>query len=169
MKNTSAAIFSLWITFLSNSCRDDKPKYKFASIDNSIKIPIECLVNQEIGKCPICSYMQHLVGVRIKFRSPEFHILKWKTSYFSSSTSWKLKSYLLHIFLFLYLRYFQGFFFHLIFAITRKNTLEEVKSVLQDPDASDNFDKLIFWTLWMKHLFWLAFIFMFSINRLSSI
>lgn len=39
---------------------------------------------------------------------------------------------------------FSGFFFHLIFAITRKNTLEEVKSVFQDPDASDNFDKLIF-------------------------
>lgn len=43
----------------ANSCRDGKTKNKFASSDNTVKIPIVWLVNQEIAKCPaqfICSF-----------------------------------------------------------------------------------------------------------------
>lgn len=43
----------------ANSCKDGKMKNKFASIDNTVQIPVVWQVNQEISKCPaqfICRF-----------------------------------------------------------------------------------------------------------------
>lgn len=154
----------------ANSCRDSKTKNKFALSDNTVQIPIVWLVNQEISKCPaqfICSFCWDCT-LSSYFLSSIY--LNKKTPYFWSSTSWKFKSLLSSMyFTFPIPKLFLGGFFSPIFVMMRSNTSEKVKSIQYDPDAYDIFDKLIFLTFWMKHLFWLVFIFMFSINRLSSI
>lgn len=110
----------------ANSCRDGKMKNKFASIDNTVQIPVVWQVNQEISKCPAqficrfcwdCTLWYFLSSIYLNERS-----LIFEAAHLGNC----LSSY---VFYFSYTQVIFRGFFPPIFVMMRSNTSEKVKCI----------------------------------------